>query len=194
MTIEEDAILADLAQLINQDAYRVTTGTVELFNGPVAGSITPLQPPEACRVKVEVSGPGDVTISGSYENGATETETHTFGSSGGEWSYGYLLDALDPITCTVSSGGIVVTAMDANGNPLDSETLKDIKVRFNPQARGYTNREGIWVDANADAETFETDVDVADIIRFGGLDYPVKDILPGFMDGPGKIYTVIMKF
>lgn len=87
-----------------------------------------------------------------------------------------LLTALPVVTTANLNCMIEIIALNSGGAEILTETLTAIDVKFRDEAEYYSQAIGGFVKRPAQCVTDETVSQVNDVIRYNGVDYPIKAI------------------
>lgn len=87
-----------------------------------------------------------------------------------------LLTALPVVTTANLNCVIEIIALNSGGAEILTETLTAIDIKFRDEAEYYSQAIGGFVKRPAHCTTDETSSQVNDIIRFNGMDHPIKAI------------------
>jgi hypothetical protein len=157
-------------------AYLVTKAPVTFYNGLSSATLTlagtwPTNGSKLSIVASAITGhtdcAGRVTING--------TESIDFLVAGKKTST-ISRTARPTITTTNLDCNLVITCMDSGLAPILAETLTAIDIKFTDEAEYYSQAMCIFVKRPAQAITDETTSQINDVIRFNGIDYPIKAI------------------
>ena len=152
-------------------AYYVTTAQHVLFSGASASTLTltGTKPTVNFRCQVTLSGTDCV---GSVVVGA-ETLSFTQASKKVTTT---LLTALPTVTTNSLNCNVEILAIDSAGAPVLDETLKAIKIRFEPTSKAYINAAGQWIQSSAYCLVVDPTIALDSVIRYNSLDYIVTQI------------------
>jgi hypothetical protein len=162
-------------------ASLVTKWPVTFYNGLSVGSLTLIGtwPANGAKLSIVASAitghtncgsivtPGTVAING----GAPISFTHA-----GRKTSTVSLTAKPTIVTDNLDCNLVITCLDSGLAQILVETITAIDIKFKDEAEYYSQSIGGFVKRPAQAITDETLSEVGDVIRFGGIDYPIKAI------------------
>jgi hypothetical protein len=157
-------------------ASLVTKGPVTLHNGESSTTLTltGTWPANGSKIAIVASAiTGHADCSGTLVINGSETITFT---QAGRKTNTVNLTARPAITTANLDCHLLITALDSGLAPILVETITPIDIKFKDEAEYYSQAIGGFVKRPAQAITDETLSKVGDIIRFGGIDYPIKAI------------------
>lgn len=157
------------------DAYWVNRGVKTLYDDVPTESpitLTGSAPSVSFRVKVTISAVTDHEDCTGTVN--INSETLTFTKAATKLST-TLLTVLPTVTYSGLDCNIAITCIDSMGVVINGETLTAFKMRFEATSKTYMDRLGNWTQSEAFAMT-TSPVGLADIVRYGGIDYEVKKV------------------
>ena len=158
-----------------EDAYILTYANHELYDGTAAATLALAGslPSVSFRCKVTISAAtGHADVAGSVVVGA---ETLAFDAAGTKTTT-TALSALPIITTSGLDCHILIEAITTGGAPIQAETATATKVQFENTASGYFNAQGQWTVYSGSYAMCRDAATVADKLRYGGVDLPIKKV------------------
>lgn len=161
---------------INQDAYRVDRANWKIFSG-LASVLPSLAsgdglPAVAFKCAVTLStSTGHTDVNGSVVIGS---ETLAFTTATRKTTT-VLLSALPVISHSGLDCNILIEALTGGANIL-KETATAIKCRFMQAQKAYQDGAGVWTQSKGIADTTDSNCNIGDVFRFGGIDYQIGQV------------------
>jgi hypothetical protein len=156
-------------------AYLVTKALASIFDGTMIASPTISTWPTGItgRCKVTLSSvTGHVDVAGTITIG---TETLTFTQAGTKTTTVNL--TTKP---TVTSSGLDchchITVINTGGADVQVETINAIDIKWKDETKYFSSSIGNFVIRPAHCTTDETASQVGDVVRYAGIDHPIKAI------------------
>ncbi len=163
------AKLVDSASLVTKAAH-------SLYNSASASTLTLTGTlptvPFRCSVRL-YTATGKTDCAGSVTVGS---ETALSFLAAGKKTTTTLLTALPVVTTTNLNCMIEIIALDSGGAEIEDETVTSTDIKFTDEREYYSQAIGGFVKRPAQAITDDTSSQVGDVIRYGGVDYPIKAI------------------
>lgn len=102
-----------------------------------------------------------------------------------------LLTSTPAITYSGLDCNIQIICVDANGQPITTDTSTAIKIRFEPTSKAFQDNKGLWTQSSAYAMVVNSSISIGDMITYNSTDYFVKQIeaFP-WIDG-NEVYRIL---
>lgn len=162
---------------LTDSASLVTKAAASLYDGTSSATFTLGTWPsgKTGRLKITISSvAGHTDCAGSITVGS---EIVTFTQAGTKTTTTNLT-ANPVITSTGLDCHCHLTVIDTGGADIMVETITPIDIKFRDEQEYYNQAIGAFVKRPAQCVTDETASRINDIIRFNGVDYPIKAIHP----------------